>query len=325
MQRRHFLQMAAIGDFGAAAGSAATPPAPTMRPDAITDVPGIKLGHFTDAGRPTGYTVLLSEEGATAWVDVRGSAPGTREADLLAPTNLVDQVHAILLAGGDAFGLEAATGVVRYLEERKIGFPVGAAGVVPIVSTAILFDLYVSNPAIRPDAAAGYKACDAATMDGYQGQGHANPASKTRLRMSLPTLGAVMVSRDGHRFVREDIGPSALAARVLAQPGQVALEVFDATIEAQLTNHSAYVDARGREDRRCRYAGCIGRCHWRTGGDACADTGRCHALCARCHRPAGPHGVCARTCATLSRLMGHRLAGTLPGRCGHRPRRSCAR
>jgi len=251
MQRRHFLQMAAIGDFGAAAGSAATPPAPTMRPDAITDVPGIKLGHFTDAGRPTGYTVLLSEEGATAWVDVRGSAPGTREADLLAPTNLVDQVHAILLAGGDAFGLEAATGVVRYLEERKIGFPVGAAGVVPIVSTAILFDLYVSNPAIRPDAAAGYKACDAATMDGYQGQGHANPASKTRLRMSLPTLGAVMVSRDGHRFVREDIGPSALAARVLAQPGQVALEVFDATIEAQLTNHSAYVDARGREDRRC--------------------------------------------------------------------------
>jgi len=162
MQRRHFLQMAATGGFGAA-GSTAAQPALSMRPGAITDVPGIKLGHFTDSRRPTGCTVLLCEEGATAGVDVRGSAPGTRETDLLAPTNLVDKVHAILLAGGSAFGLDAATGVVRYLEERKIGFPVGAAGVVPIVPAAILFDLYVGNPAIRPDAAAGYKACEAAT------------------------------------------------------------------------------------------------------------------------------------------------------------------
>ena len=163
MQRRHFLQMAATGGFDGAAGSAAARPAPTMRPGAITDVPGIKLGHFTDVRRTSGCTVLLCEEGATAGVDVRGSAPGTRETDLLAPTNLVDKVHAILLAGGSAFGLDAATGVVRYLEERRIGHPVGAAGVVPIVPAAILFDLYVGNPAIRPDAAAGYKACEAAT------------------------------------------------------------------------------------------------------------------------------------------------------------------
>src|SRR5690242_7862728 len=83
---------------------------------AITDVTGIKVGHYTDARRPTGVTVILTEEGATAGVDVRGAAPGTRETDLLNPQNLVQQVHAIVLAGGSAFGLEAATGVVRYLE-----------------------------------------------------------------------------------------------------------------------------------------------------------------------------------------------------------------
>ncbi len=89
---------------------------------AITDVAGVKVGHFTDTRRPTGCTVLITEEGATAGVDVRGAAPGTRETDLLNPTNLVDRVHAIMLAGGSAFGLEAATGAVRFLEEKGIGF-----------------------------------------------------------------------------------------------------------------------------------------------------------------------------------------------------------
>src|SRR5689334_22266660 len=94
---------------------------------AITDVAGIKVGHFTDARRPTGCTVILCEEGATAGVDVRGSAPGTRETDLLDPKNLVQQVHAVVLSGGSAFGLEAATGVVRYLEERGVGYDTGVA------------------------------------------------------------------------------------------------------------------------------------------------------------------------------------------------------
>ncbi|MGH9799449.1 MAG: P1 family peptidase, partial [Blastocatellia bacterium] len=87
----------------------------------ITDVTGIKVGHFTDTRRPTGCTVILCEDGATGGVDVRGSAPGTRETDLLDPKNLVQQVHAIVLSGGSAFGLDTATGVVRYLEERGIG------------------------------------------------------------------------------------------------------------------------------------------------------------------------------------------------------------
>ena len=130
----------------------------------ITDVAGIKVGHFTDTRRPTGCTVILCEDGATGGVDVRGSAPGTRETDLLDPKNLVQQVHAVVLSGGSAFGLETATGVVRWLEERGIGYDVGVAKV-PIVPAAILFDLGVGDAKIRPDAEAGYKACKAATTN----------------------------------------------------------------------------------------------------------------------------------------------------------------
>jgi L-aminopeptidase/D-esterase-like protein len=124
----------------------------------ITDVEGIKVGHFTDTRRPTGCTVVLYERGAVAGVDVRGSAPGTRETDLLKPTNLVDKVHAIVLSGGSAFGLEAATGVMRYLEEHDAGFAT-AAGKVPIVPAAILYDLNVGDGKIRPNADSGYRAC----------------------------------------------------------------------------------------------------------------------------------------------------------------------
>ena len=128
----------------------------------ITDVSGIKVGHFTDKRRPTGCTVILTEAGATAGVDVRGAAPGTRETDLLDPKNLVQQVHAIVLSGGSAFGLETATGVVKYLEERGIGYDVGVAKV-PIVPAAILFDLAVGDAKVRPDAKAGYEACQKAS------------------------------------------------------------------------------------------------------------------------------------------------------------------
>jgi L-aminopeptidase/D-esterase-like protein len=131
---------------------------------AITDVAGIKVGHFTDPRKPTGCTVILVEDGAVAGVDVRGAAPGTRETDLLDPINTVQQVHAIVLSGGSAFGLDTASGVLRYLEERGIGFKVGAA-VVPIVPAAILFDLALGDHKVRPDAEAGYKACKAATSD----------------------------------------------------------------------------------------------------------------------------------------------------------------
>ncbi|MEO8155317.1 MAG: P1 family peptidase [Rhizobacter sp.] len=134
------------------------------RTGAITDVRGIAVGHFTDPRRPTGCTVVLASPGTVGGVDVRGAAPGTRETDLLSPLNTVEVVHAVLLAGGSAFGLDAAGGVMRWLDERGIGVPVGAARV-PIVPAAILFDLLVGDGAIRPDAQAGYAACVAATTD----------------------------------------------------------------------------------------------------------------------------------------------------------------
>jgi L-aminopeptidase/D-esterase-like protein len=136
---------------------------------AITDVAGLKVGHYTDRQGITGCTVVLCEGGAVGGVDVRGSAPGTRETDLLRPMNLVQQVHAVLLTGGSAYGLDAAGGVMRWLEERGVGFDVGV-GVVPIVPAAVLFDLTIGDPKARPDASAGYQACRAAT-DGPVAEG----------------------------------------------------------------------------------------------------------------------------------------------------------
>ncbi len=137
----------------------AQPPAPNAT---LTAVPGLKVGHVTLEQRPTGCTVVLAESGAVAGVDVRGSAPGTRETDLLNPVNSVERVHAVVLSGGSAFGLDAASGVMTFLEERGIGFKVmshGMPAVVPIVPAAVLIDLGVGGSVkIRPDAECGYRA-----------------------------------------------------------------------------------------------------------------------------------------------------------------------
>jgi L-aminopeptidase/D-esterase-like protein len=137
--------------------------------DAITDVPGIRVGHWTDRRAATGCTVVLCEKGAVGGVDVRGGAPGTRETDLLRPGTLVQGIHAVLLTGGSAWGLDAAGGVMRYLEERGVGFVYGA-GPVPVVVGAVLYDLRVGRGDVRPDAEAGYRACRAARA-GAVGQG----------------------------------------------------------------------------------------------------------------------------------------------------------
>jgi L-aminopeptidase/D-esterase-like protein len=131
--------------------------------DGLTLIEGIKVGHHTLEERPTGCTVVLTESGAVAGVDVRGSAPGTRETDLLNPVATVERVHAVVLSGGSAFGLDAASGVVKFLDEHGVGFDVGVARV-PIVPAAILFDLGVGGrPEIRPGADCGYRAASAAT------------------------------------------------------------------------------------------------------------------------------------------------------------------
>ncbi|MFO7773255.1 MAG: P1 family peptidase [Dehalococcoidia bacterium] len=128
---------------------------------AVTDVPGIKVGHYTDREAATGCTVILCEQGAVAGVDVSGSSPGTRETDVLRAGNLVEKVQGILLSGGSAFGLDAAAGVMRYLEERGFGHET-SAGKVPIVPAAIIFDLNVGDSKVRPGADEGYQACLAA-------------------------------------------------------------------------------------------------------------------------------------------------------------------
>ena len=129
----------------------------------ITAVPGIRVGHHTLTERPTGCTVVLVDGAAVGGVSQRGGAPGTRETDLLDPLNLVDRVNAVVLSGGSAFGLESATGVVRWLEERKIGWET-RSGPVPIVPAAILFDLGIGgNASVRPTADCGYRAVSAAT------------------------------------------------------------------------------------------------------------------------------------------------------------------
>ena len=126
--------------------------------NAITDIPGILVGHAQCTAALTGCTVILCESGAVAGVDQRGGAPGTRETDALRPLHLVERAHAILLSGGSAFGLDAASGVMQYLAEKKIGFDTGVA-VVPIVPAAVLFDLAIGQADIRPNAAMGYQAC----------------------------------------------------------------------------------------------------------------------------------------------------------------------
>ena len=143
--------------------------------NSLTSLQGILVGHHTDNRRPTGCTVVLCPQGAIAGVDVRGAAPGTRDTDALSPSNTVQEVHGVLLTGGSAYGLDAAGGVMRWLEERGHGFVVGPA-IVPIVPAAVIFDLWVddfSEPhtqsargqRIRPDAEAGYLACLAASSE----------------------------------------------------------------------------------------------------------------------------------------------------------------
>jgi L-aminopeptidase/D-esterase-like protein len=176
------------------AAFAAQPRTQAPAPRGLTEVQGIRVGHFTLAERPTGCTVVLVDgDGASGGVSQRGGSPGTRETDLLHPLNTVDKVNAVVLSGGSAYGLDAAQGVVRYLEERGIGWKVGT-GVVPIVPAAILFDLgFGGDPKIRPTADCGYKAASAAhagaVVEGSVGAGAG--ATVGKLAGGRPMKGGV--------------------------------------------------------------------------------------------------------------------------------------
>ena len=177
---------------------------PALFPGSITQVRGLEVGQFTDPRRPTGCSVVIARTGAVGGVDVRGAAPGTRETDLLDPANLVGVVHAVLLTGGSAWGLDAAGGVMRWLEEEGVGLYVGSAPgqVVPIVPAAVLFDLHVGDARIRPDAAAGYAACQAAGAEIAQGNAGAGAGATVGKLFGMPYamkggIGTASVTLEG--------------------------------------------------------------------------------------------------------------------------------
>ena len=167
----------------------------------VTAVPGIRVGHFTDHAGSTGCTVVLCPEGTVGSGEVRGGAPATRETDLLRPGMLIDHVHAVLLTGGSAFGLGAAGGVMRYLEDRGVGFETGVARV-PIVPAAALFDLAVGDAQARPGPSEGYAACDAASEDVEEGSvGAGTGATVAKIhgphRAAKGGIGNTSLERDG--------------------------------------------------------------------------------------------------------------------------------
>jgi L-aminopeptidase/D-esterase-like protein len=170
--------------------------------NSITDVAGILVGHAQDAAAATGCTVILCAGGAVAGMDVRGGAPGTRETDCLDPSNAVPCVHAIYLGGGSAFGLAGADGVMKYLEERKIGFDVGV-GTVPIVPGAVIFDLSVCQSTIRPDASMGYRACMSAAREVPQGNVGAGTGA---------AIGGDHYPATAARMMKGGLGTSSVAA-----------------------------------------------------------------------------------------------------------------
>ena len=223
-----------------------------MFPGAITDIAGLKVGHFTDARRPTGCTVLLCEAGAVAGVDVRGAAPGTRETDLLHPLATLEEVHALLLTGGSAFGLAAADGVMRWLEDRGCGVQVGPARV-PIVPAAVLFDLWVGDARIRPDAAAGHAACEAASTahpaQGSVGAGAGASvgklfglarAMKGGIGTASNKVGAITVAAlVAVNAIGDVVDPASgrVIAGARADDGRTPLDTLAALVDGQLPAH----------------------------------------------------------------------------------------
>lgn len=202
--------------------------------NSITDVPGIRVGHNTNLTAATGCTVVLCEKGAIAGVDVRGSAPGTRETETLRPINLVSRVHAVLLTGGSAFGLDAASGVMRYLEERNHGFDLGVARV-PIVPAAVLLDLFIGDAKVRPDAEAGYQACldatDGPVAEGNVGAGTGATVGKVlgHSNMMKGGLGTASLSVGGKVVVGAIAAVNAFGDVVEPRTGEILAGARDAT------------------------------------------------------------------------------------------------
>ena len=225
-----------------AAGAVVSTQSGTPANTTLTVVPGIKVGHYTLTERPTGCTVILAEAGATAGVDVRGAAPATRETDLLDPVDLVQVAHAVVLSGGSAFGLDSATGVMRYLEEQKIGFEFGRSHV-PIVPAAALFDLTVGDGTIRPNADCGYQAAKAASTkpvaEGSVGAGAGATIGKTggMGRAMKAGIGSTAIALPGGLVVAALVAVNAVGDVVDPATGKIVAGV-------RAADGTSFADAR---------------------------------------------------------------------------------
>ena len=191
----------------------------------LTAIDGIQVGHATDATARTGCTVLLCPDGATAGIDVRGAAPGTRETEAIRPGRLIQKAHAILLTGGSAFGLDAAGGVVQYLEEKGVGFPAGPVRV-PIVPAAVIFDLHVGDAKVRPDREMGYQAClnatDATVAMGAIGAGTGATVGKAPgVAHSSGGVGSACKHLDNGLIVAALVVVNALGNVVCPETGEI--------------------------------------------------------------------------------------------------------
>jgi len=224
--------------------TATHPPHSAAACGSITDVAGIAVGHYSDSRRPTGCTVVLAPDGAVGGVDVRGAAPGTRETDLLHPSNLVEQVHAVLLAGGSAWGLDAASGVAAWLQEQGAGLVIGAGehNRLPLVPAAVLFDLEIGQRGIHPDAHAGYGACQAASQ--------ATPAEGNVGAGSGASVGKIFGMAHA---MKGGIGSAALRVRGVTVGALVACNALG-DIYDPYNGHALVAGARSHDGRRLRNA-----------------------------------------------------------------------
>jgi len=228
-----------------------------MKEISITDIEGIRVGHAHDLNAATGCSVVICREGGTAGVDVRGGAPGTRETDLLDPVNLVEKIHAVVLSGGSSFGLDAASGVMQYLEEEGIGFD-AVVTKVPIVCAAVLFDLAVGDHRVRPDREMGYSACLDAKCpecaEGCVGAGAGATVGKIlgMERCMKSGLGAYGV-RTGHLEIGAIVAVNCLGDVIDPKTGETLAGVLDEKGKGCLNTEEILI--RRFADRRMAFGG----------------------------------------------------------------------
>ncbi len=205
--------------------------------NSILDVPGFRVGHATNTEAVTGCTVILCPQGTVGAVDVRGGAPGTRETDLLQPHNLVEEVHAIVLSGGSAYGLASAHGVMRYLSERSIGYRTGSGQVVPIVPAAILYDLHIGDSSVYPDETMGYQACEQAS-DAICEQGSVGAGTGA---LCGAMMGKQLATKGGIGTASIDRGDGLVVAAIVAVNPLGDALAEDGSILAGLRDANGYV------------------------------------------------------------------------------------